>query len=53
MIELYQRTSAHLAHVRTRYDDVGLNARLSFIVGCEARVVFERAGFSWLGSAEP
>jgi uncharacterized membrane protein SpoIIM required for sporulation len=33
MIELYQRTSAHLAHVRTRYDDVGLNARLSFIVG--------------------
>jgi uncharacterized membrane protein SpoIIM required for sporulation len=42
MIELYQRTSAHLAHVRTRYDDVGLNARLSFLVGSAQGSIYRR-----------
>jgi uncharacterized membrane protein SpoIIM required for sporulation len=42
MIELYQRTSAHLAHVRTRYDDVGLTARLSFIVGSAQGSIYRR-----------
>ncbi len=42
MIELYQRTSAHLAHVRTRYDDVGLTARLSYVVGSAQGSIYRR-----------
>jgi uncharacterized membrane protein SpoIIM required for sporulation len=42
MLELYQRTSAHLAHVRTRYGDVGLAARLSYVVGAAQGSIYRR-----------
>jgi uncharacterized membrane protein SpoIIM required for sporulation len=42
LIELYQRTSAHLAHVRTRYDDPELNARLSYVLGTARGSIYRR-----------
>lgn len=41
LVELYQRVSAHLSHVRTAYGDPELVARLSRLLG-EARVVIYR-----------
>lgn len=47
LLELYQRVSAHLSHVRGQYRDPDLNARLSRILG-EARVViYRRRGNPW------
>ncbi len=46
LIELYQRTSAHLAHVRTRYDDPELIARLSYVLGTARGSIYRRRGKS-------
>jgi uncharacterized membrane protein SpoIIM required for sporulation len=42
MVDLYQRTSAHLAHVRTRYDDPDLTARLSYVLGTARGSIYRR-----------
>ncbi|HKY15104.1 MAG TPA: stage II sporulation protein M [Microthrixaceae bacterium] len=42
MVDLYQRTSAHLAHVRTRYDDVALIARLSYVLGLARGTIYRK-----------
>lgn len=40
MIALYQRTSAHLAHARTAFDDVGLVTRLSRVLGLARGIIY-------------
>lgn len=42
MVALYQRTSANLAHARTTFDDVGLVARLSRILGLARGTIYRR-----------
>jgi uncharacterized membrane protein SpoIIM required for sporulation len=42
MVDLYQRTSSHLAHVRTRYDDAALATRLSSLVGAAQGTIYRR-----------
>jgi uncharacterized membrane protein SpoIIM required for sporulation len=40
MVALYQRTSAHLAHSRTTFDDVALVTRLSRLVGVARGTIY-------------
>ncbi len=40
MVSLYQRTSAHLAHARTAFDDIGLVARLSRLLGLARGTIY-------------
>jgi uncharacterized membrane protein SpoIIM required for sporulation len=40
MVALYQRTSAHLAHARTTFDDVALVTRLSRLVGVARGTIY-------------
>lgn len=40
LVALYQRTSAHLAHARTSFDDVALVARLSRVVGMARGIIY-------------
>jgi len=39
-VALYQRTSAHLAHARTAFDDVGLVTRLSRVLGLARGTIY-------------
>jgi len=40
LVQLYQRTSAHLSYVRTYYRDAGLTARLTTLVADAASVIY-------------
>lgn len=42
LIRLYQRTSAHLAHARTAFDDIPLVARLSQTLGLAHGTIYRR-----------
>jgi uncharacterized membrane protein SpoIIM required for sporulation len=40
LVRCYQRTSAHLSYARSRYDDPGLNVRLTQLVSGAAGVIY-------------
>lgn len=42
LVTLYQRTSAHLAHARTNFDDIPLVARLSQTLGLAHGTIYRR-----------
>lgn len=42
MLQLYQRTSAHLSHARTHFDDLALTTRLSRTLGAARGVIYRR-----------
>lgn len=42
LVALYQRSSSHLAHARTAYDDAALIGRLSRTVGAARTVIYAR-----------